>query len=365
MRNNLIRYLFLFLLCVFELFASTYKWSVETNKKTVFVNEAIHLKYSCEFSDRGELYVIDFNPVTQNEQYTVTLLTENTQIKDGRRINNYEYIVYIHKAGEMLLEFDALMKKTNQDSIENTVIGRDNGEYEEYSYTTMKHERIIIDVKETNASLVGTLDLEVKSDKKELKAYEPYNVEIILNGLANFDELKPIEFSIDGVKVFSQKPIQNTTLTEDGYKGQWRQKFAFVAKEDFSIPNFSIEYFDLLPQKKKQLKIEQLNVSVTPAYVKEKLLDEEDDEYSFSYDFIYYILTFLAGFLTAKIRFKKEKVLNSKEAIFQEKIQKAKSLDELVFMLVLENQNKYQELISKIEKKELTSLKEVKRLIAN
>lgn len=365
MKINLIRFIFLVLFFSLEVFASTYKWSVEADKESIFVNEAVHLKYSCEFSDRGELYVIDFDPVSTNENYTLVLLRENTQIKDAKRINTYEYIAYIHKAGEIELSFDAIMKKTNKDSIENTVMGRDNGEYEEYTKTTVKHEKIVLNVKENSAKLVGTLELKLEEKNTQLKSYEPYNLEIILSGLANFDALNPLEFHINGVKVFTQEPIQDIQLTKHGYKGQWRQKFAFVSDKDFSIPGFEIKYFDLKSQEMKSLVSKEIQVQVSPAYKRETLLDKEEQSYSFSYDFIYYILTFIAGFLVAKIKFKKKKQATSKELLFKQKIEKASSLDALVFALVLENQNKYQELIRQIENKEIVSLKEAKKLIAN
>ena len=54
-----------------NLSASTYEWSATANKKSAFVNEAILLKYVCKFSDRSELYTIDFNPVGENENYRI------------------------------------------------------------------------------------------------------------------------------------------------------------------------------------------------------------------------------------------------------------------------------------------------------
>ncbi len=64
MKNSLGRaFLILLTLLHVEIFASTYEWSVKANKTTAYVNEAIHLTYTCKFSDRGELYTIDFNAV--------------------------------------------------------------------------------------------------------------------------------------------------------------------------------------------------------------------------------------------------------------------------------------------------------------
>ena len=61
MKNSLGKiFLALFILLHVELFATTYEWSATTNKKSAYVGEAIYLKYTCTYSDRAELYTIDF-----------------------------------------------------------------------------------------------------------------------------------------------------------------------------------------------------------------------------------------------------------------------------------------------------------------
>lgn len=363
MRNSRIRLFVLFFVLSFEVFASSYEWKATTNKTSVYVNEAIYLHYSCEFSGRGELYVIDFNPIVSNENYTIKPFSQTSKILDGKRVNSYEYIAYIHKAGVVALEFDVVMKKTNQDSIENTVIGRDNGEYEEFTKTFLKQKALTFDVKQTTSALVGSLDMKIKTKVDEVKVYEPFNLEVIIKGNANFEQLSSLKFELENVKVFTQKPVQQLELSKEDSSGVWSQRFAFVSDEDFVIPEFEIEYFDLKSKSKKSLFSKEIMVKVDKAYKKEELLDKEEEGFSIDYSFIYYILTFIVGFLVAKIKFKKEQKLSSKEQKLQEKIDSVKSLDELVFILILQNQKKYEQLIKKIENKEITSLKEAKKLI--
>lgn len=364
MKKGLIRVLLLFLLfSPLYLYASTYIWSAHTSKKDIFVNEAVYINYSCEFSDRGELYVIDFNPVTSNENYTIKPLSQTSKISNGKRINIYEYIVYFHQAGEKRLEFDVLMKKTNQDSIENTVIGRDNGEYEEFSQEKIKQKTLNFNVKKTTSSLVGDLDLKLKKTETKLNAFEPYKLEILFKGDANFDNIRAFDFAIDGVKVFKQEPKEETELTKHGFRGIWSQKFAFVSQKDFVIPEFKIEYFNLQTEQKEILISKEISVKLNKSYTKEELLDQEEEGFVFDYRYTYYLLSFIAGFLVAKIEFKKEKSMNVIDESFQNKLKRINSLDELVFVLIVKNQKKYQDIITKIENKEITSLKDAKKLI--
>lgn len=348
-----------------QLFASTYEWNAAANKSSAMTNEAIYLKYSCEFSDRGELYSIDFNPVVENETYSIKLLSESEKIVDNRRVNTYEFVAFVKVHGEMAFEFDTLMKKTTQESIENTVLGRDNVENEEFSKITIKQKKVLVDVVESRTELVGKFNLEIKKDDFSVKAYEPYHMRVTISGLGNFSTLKDIVYKIDGVKVFSSKPINETKLTKDGYEGSWSQDFAFVAQKNFFIPETKIEYFDLEKSKYKEMLIPSINIEVSQAFEKEELLDKEEEAYRFDYDYIYFCLTFIAGFLAAKIKFKVSEVKKRKNYAFRKKVKEATSLEELAIILIMEDSDKYRGMILSIETKENASLRDVKKELLN
>ncbi len=363
MNKNLGRFFLLFLaLWQVEIFASTYVWHVEADKKTAFVNEAIYLKYSCEFSDRAELYSIDFNPVADNEEYSLKLLSQTTKVEDGKKIVLYEFVAFAKRVGEVKFDFDMAMKKSNHDSIENKIIGRDNIQVEQFSTTLLHQESIAVAIKETLTDLFGSLDMQIKKDEPKVKAYEPFHMEITLKGIGNFEALKPYEFSIVGVKVFSEIPTENVTLTKDGSSGEWSQKFAFVGDKDFEIPSFSFKYFDKNEQKIREIHFEAIKVEVSKAFSKEELIEADENEKSFlKLEYLYYLLTFIAGFLASKIKIKKS-VIHTKDEIFLNKIQNAKSLEELCMLLALKDSKKYSDIILKIEKKEITSLKKAKEI---
>lgn len=366
MRKNLGNISIIFLLFLnLNLFASTYEWSASVDKKTAFVNEAILLTYVCKFSDRSELYTIDFNPVSNNEKYKIILLSEKEQIIDGKRVNSFEFIAYVKRSGMMAFDFDTVMKKTNKESIENTVLGRDNEQYEEFTSTYLKQKSLHVDIKQSEADLVGNFELEVKKGKKSVKAYAPYSLEFIIKGIGNFEKLKPIEFKIDGVKVFSQKAILKSSLKENGEHGVWSQKFAFVSDKNFVIPEIKFEYFNIDEASKKVLRFNGVHVAVTPAYIKAELLDEKLKGLEFTREYLYYLLTFILGFIVAKISFKKEKKLQTKRELFCQKVKSTKTLEELSMLLAIDGSREYRSILLEIEKGQLSSLSVVKKLICD
>jgi len=367
MKNNLGRVIFtLFFLLNLNLSATTYEWSIQTSKESAYINEAIYLKYVCRFDDDATLYVIEFNPVADNDNYRVEILREEEKIVDGKKINSYEFILFVKKAGPFVLKANAVMKKTNKDSIENSVLGRDNANYEEFSKAIVEHENINIKIKKLATPLVGEFSLQIKQDEAKVKAYVPYHLELKIEGIGNFDALKDINYEIDGVKVFSEDVMSELKLTPRGYRGSWTKKFAFIGDKDFKVPAFEIEYFDLKSQTLKVLSFEGVEVKVLEAsYTKKELLDEETQKFTLNKEYIYYVLTFLAGFILAKINFKRVQKKTDLENGFCQKIQKSKSVEEVCVLLVLEDSIKYNVLVNEIESKKLTSLSKIKKLICS
>ncbi|MCF6309161.1 MAG: hypothetical protein L3J19_01595 [Sulfurimonas sp.] len=362
MKNSLGRIFLTFLLFVHvEAFASTYEWSAKADKSAAYVNEAIHLTYTCRFSDKSELYSIDFNPKKENEDYTLHILSESETIVDNKRVDSYEFIVFAKKAKEIIFDFETTMKKTTKESIENTVIGRDNKEYEDFTLKKIKQKSIKVDVKPTQKELVGNFEVEVKKDKSHVKAYEPFHLHVKIKGSGNLDAIKPIDFKIEGVKIFAGKVIKDIKLSKTGYSGVWSQKFAFVASENFEVPELNIEYFNLKSNRVENLHVNAVKVEVSKGYEKKELLDEVDGGFKISYNYFYYLLTFIAGYLLAKIKITNYK--SNAPDIFLDKIQSANSMDELLMLLALDGSLKYKDIISQIETRKLTSLKDAKKIL--
>lgn len=364
MKKNLGK-IFLFVTLFFhpQLFATTYEWHAAIDKQKAFVNEPIYLHYTCTFSDRAELYSIEFNPSGEYEKFRVQNLKESQSIVDGKRIYSYEFIVFAKSAGEIELSFEALMKLTNEDAIVEMVIGRDNIKREEVKKTLIKQEVFRIAIEETNTPRVGDFWLETHKREASLKAHEPYHMEIKIQGKGNLELFEAFVFELEGVKVFAQEPLLRQELGKDGYSGVWSQKFAFVSEKSFTIPKREIEYFHLPTKQMQKLLFEAIDVKVEGGFVKEELLDKvEEKEFTFDPSYLYYLLTFIAGFLAGKIARKPSS--KAPKETFLQKSKDANSLDALMVLLVLEDAKKYETLIEEIEQKKITSLASAKKIVA-
>ncbi|MDQ7043476.1 MAG: hypothetical protein Q9M34_08115 [Sulfurimonas sp.] len=369
MKNNLANIIIFLVVILLDLNASTYKWSAKVDKKTAYVNEAILLSYVCEFSDASELYTIDFNPVQDNENYSIKLLKESQGLKNSKRVNRYEFLAYVKKEGNVSFDFDLVMKSTTQASIDSTTNGHyDDSKVEAFTLTPMKQVPLSINIKSTPSKLVGEFTLKVKQDTPNLTSYQPYNLEIQIHGVGNFSSISSVDFIIDGVKVFTQGAVLKSDFTQDGEKGVWSQKFAFVSEKSFVIPELIIEYLDVRTGTLKMLKFDGVNVSVDKSVDKKvEILEKKEKKDSlYKEEYFYYLLVFLLGFLVSNIKFNIfKKVESSEEELFKRCIKETSSLEKLCFLLVSKDSKKYEELISKIESKELTSLKKAKNTLFN
>lgn len=346
-----------------SIFASTYEWSSFVSKKSAYVNEAIHLKYICTFSDLAELYSIDFNPSGDYKNYRIEILRESSSIVDGKKINSYEFVFFAKDAQEIEIPLYAVMKKTTKESIEEMVIGRDNVKKEDVSKTRVELERLKLSIKDTNTTFVG--DFTIKVDKREpkVRAFEPYHLRVDIRGEGSFEAIEPLVFEIEGVRVFAGEVALKTELSKDGVKGEWSQKFAFVSDKDFTIPKLEITYFSLKDEKLQQLTIDAVDVKVESGFVKEELLDKVDDKkWHFELSYLYYLLTFIAGYIAAKVKIKREPKAKNRDELFYNNIESATSLDELMILLVLRDAKKYDSLIKDIEAKRVVSLKKTKAM---
>jgi len=253
-----------------------YSWSVTANKQTLRVHEAVEVVLRCRFSDAAYGYFIELQNM-KHPDYELHLLFETEGAHKGREYYEYRYVLFPNKAGELVLNFRALMKQTTKASIENSVIGRDNVEDLAYDTTPVKLPPLHLHVKAAPTPLVGEMTLSFHKDVNTVSAYKPLHFSVILEGVGNLQQVPPFELNISHATVFSQKPEYALELTAAGYRGTLTQRFAIVAHEDYVIPSLKQEYWSLSHQQVEPLKTASFNIDVIPAYTTDELLDEKPE----------------------------------------------------------------------------------------
>jgi hypothetical protein len=105
--------------------------------------------------------------------------------------------------------------------------------------------------------LVGDFTLNVRVDKTKVKANEALNLVVEVSGYGNLEDIESFKPSISGVSTFAEKiNIDGLMLT---------QKIALVADSNYTIPPFTLLYFDPKTKTRKLLKTKKIVVEVENA----------------------------------------------------------------------------------------------------
>jgi len=315
---------------------STYEWDVRLKDEQIYLHQATTLTMVCRFDKNGKNDEVEFIPPS-TEAFDFEMLSETKHFEGERQIIRYEYLIFSKKAGEFTLKFEPTMLFTTQSAIDNVIIGRDNVNDLEMQKERAKLPPVNISVIETVSPFTGSMSLDVKNDIQVASAYEPVHLDISITGEGNLQELPDIHFEIEDVEVFSDEAEKEFSLSEKGYTGTWRQRFAFVAKEDFVIPAVSIRYFDLASQEEKVLKSEAISIVIDKEGIKvEDLVDKvelpsQKIDFSEYVGYLYYLLTFVFGFVTAKLVHLPQRTPKKEKG---KKLKEAKTPKELLEVLI-------------------------------
>lgn len=340
------------LLLSLSLFAkSAYEWKVELKSHELYVHQSTVLSMECVFSKEGKNDDVEFSP-PKDLPFNFELLSEKKHFVGDVQTLSYKYLVFAKKEGNYELLLKPIMLFTSQSAIDNVIEGRDNVNDLEVEREVALIAPLKIKVHPTTSDLTGEFSLKTDLDLNDVSAYEPVHLELQIEGDGNLQELSAIDFEIEGVQVFADKVEKKLVLSEKGHKGIWLQRFAFVGKEDFIIPSVKFHYFDLKTKKENLLETTAFEITIKEDGIqREDLIDEVNlpsskIDFSKYLDYLYYLLTFVAGFIVAKLVRFPSKTLKKEKGF---RIKKAKSEKELLELLVLCDKTLFTQEIQSLE----------------
>jgi hypothetical protein len=119
------------------------------------------------------------------------------------------------------------------------------------------------------AKIVGDFSINVSVDKKIISPNEALNLTVEVVGNGNLEDIKSFKPYINGVNVFDEKIVINgNKLT---------QKLAFVSDNDFTIPPFSLEFFNLKTNRVEKITTKEIKIKVTGEKKSSELNIKRDD----------------------------------------------------------------------------------------
>jgi hypothetical protein len=110
--------------------------------------------------------------------------------------------------------------------------------------------------------LVGDFSLKQNVDAQKAKANKPVNLSVKIDGKGSLEDFVFPKYDIDGVTVYSDEAKVESRIVGGVLVSSYAKSFAFIAEEDFVIPQRSISVYDPATKKEKILTVKQYDVKI-------------------------------------------------------------------------------------------------------
>ena len=369
----------LFFVLPLLLFAEAdFKYELQVNKNTAFVNEPILLTFKVwQKNLKKKLIFFEFTPIENRLVYISKMLKEDVIKEAGRQINIFQYLIFPKKAGKIVINFDFWIKTISKERLSDSNMG---------DFMRTKAIETIdkkIEVKPLNldikplpkkVSLVGDYELKVSIDKNQTEVQSPIYLTLILKGVGVLPKNINLKPDVENVRVFDDEPKVSIQYEKDGVHYEGEFSYALLSEKDFKIPEIKIEGFSYTKNRVYQLKSSPLSISVKEPKLN-SLIDERDnpksiyESFSNIREWFVYILIFASGYISAilvssirKFGYKRKEGNN-----FKKEVKSAKDAKTLLKLLLKEDSLRCRVWIGKLEIEVYqggkSNLKEIKKEI--
>ncbi len=370
-RGNILLLLILLMMNLPLCAAEGVSWHMKVSTKTPYIREAVIITMDARQTEKEGVTVFEFHPQKSSAYEILFLGEEDLRGADDLTHVRFKYALFPLHEGNLSVDFLFIAKKASKEELKEVAIGARNV----LRVVKTVDTRINLDFLQLNVrklpegtKLVGRYTLEYDMPSEEVSPFSQLNLVYTLKGYGYPPKLETVLPDIAGVESFVEVEKFDDKLF---HKRTYR--YALLAEKSFTIPKVSIKAFD--PEKDKPYFLETPAQKISVAKVDAKeILDSRDSlpkevDYAKYRSYLYGLLLFLAGFLSAKLlpdimkRYSKKPSVSENSFIC--KIEKTDDPKLLMKYLILENRHLFDEEIALLEealyhhkKVSLKSLKE-------
>lgn len=253
---------------------------VKADKNEVKVGESINLNVLFKYKLDSKIDKLQISePKIENFWIKKVGEVEKSSEKDYI-IFSQKYLLFPQKSGEYelkSLEADigkAIKQKVSNDFFNDPFF---DSVTNRITWQKIYSNDLHISVKPlpNNLELFGDYTLQTSVDKMQVEANQPVNLSININGVGNIDDIQKFNLTIDNVVSYSDEPKIDSSFEEKEYKGDFSQKIAFVALEDYTIPKISLTYFDKKTNQVKTIYSNPIDIKVQNSNQNSKIVKIE------------------------------------------------------------------------------------------
>lgn len=322
-QKNLGRFIFLSIvqILLFQniLFAKI-TFTQEISKDKIYLNETIKVTLRL-LIDKNETDTIDQVDLREYETFDFWIQEYKTKIKSQTKdkwIYTYEYLLDPKKEGIYELPIQTI--RISSEKIRK---------FKRWKKVFSNPKKIKVMPLVDDLPIFGSYTIDFKVNKSFIKANEPIRGVLYIKGKGNLKDLKKYDLSLENQSVFSDDFIIKSEYKNNIFEGNASQEFLIITNTSFTIPPFSLEYFN--PFLKEVQKIQTKPVFIE---VQKEKLEKKDPPWM---KYIFAIFGIFIGVLIFKYYrdFSTQKQIKNTD--LYKKIKKTKNDRELYRVLVQNN----------------------------
>ena len=233
---------------------------MRSDKKSVMVGEPVLVTVYFSLENGVQL--------SENPQYNAPVFKgfltkevdkEKTYREGNRQVTELRYLLTPQREGNFTID-PATAKIGVSDTSRRDMFGRFFGTV----WVPISSNSMTIEVRSTtqNTDLVGSFYIENSIDKQEVKANNPVNLTVKIEGEGSLEDFEFSEYEIDGVTIYSDDAKVDTKIIGKKLKSTYSKSFAFIAANDFTVPARNITAYDTETNTVKTLEIPSYEVKV-------------------------------------------------------------------------------------------------------
>jgi len=301
---------------------SPFTLEMKIKKSNVMQFEAVPVEFIFKRDQNYEVRDLRFAPPKFENFWVKEGKKNKPELINGFVVHKMEFFIFPQKSGDFEINparVDVGVMSKSRD-IFNMLTNQLNWK------TVFSNSMPLHVEKLEGTNLYGDFYISLDVDKKNIDQNEGVNVTLKITGSGNFDDIEQYKLNIDGVNIYSDKPIVKSKATIENMVGEFVQKFSISSNKDFMIPALSITYYDSKEKKLVTKKTEPIAIHVKSSViekpvqmsaVKKEIVIKEKKSYLFlvlSF-FAGVLVTFLGLFVLKRRDYKLPKFRNDRERL--------------------------------------------------
>ena len=339
---------------------------LKSNKKEAFVGENIKLDLIFKRPPNKHFEKVEIVPPKLDGFWSKQVPGSKTYACGDFICESYSFILTPQQAGTFTIpptiaKLGILQRQSRRrggvfddpffdDPFFNSLMGR-------LTWKRIYSNELKIKVKElpNDTQIIGDFSIDARVDNNKVEAGKAVNLTLTIKGSGNIEDIEKFEPKIPNTIVYADEPKISSHLEGEKNVGTFTQKIAIVSDHNFTIPSFSLNFFNKDENKTKTVKTNPIEIEVIGGTTVSKptiqsspkpLISTEENstikstiepKSTSGINPFYLLLAFIAGalsvYLLSKIGKKDHKKAKSPKPLTTQ-IQKAKD-DKTLFSLLL------------------------------